>query len=141
MFFHIFDATEGIPIFLGPFAFTPVVGQFHHFAVTRSGSTYTFYADGASIGSTVHSRPIPNAAAPLTIGQSEGVGFFHGLLDEVRSQAALSQAEIQSIFLGGVFGGLLIAADLNTPGDSLITPRHGNRSGLVGSHPDLESLI
>jgi uncharacterized repeat protein (TIGR01451 family) len=96
LFFHIFDLTEGIPIFLGPFAFTPVVGQFHHFAVTRSGNTYTFYADGAAIGSTVDSRPIPNAAAALTIGQSEGIGFFHGLLDEVKIyNRALSQAEIR----------------------------------------------
>ena len=96
LFFHIFDMTEGIPIFLGPFPFTPVVGQFHHFAVTRSSSTYTFYADGAAIGSTIDSRPIPNATAPLTIGQSEGVGFFHGLIDEVQIYSrALSQAEIQ----------------------------------------------
>jgi acetyltransferase-like isoleucine patch superfamily enzyme len=100
LFFHIFDTMEGIPIFLGPFAFTPVVGQFHHFAVTRSGgSTYTFYADGAAIGSTIDSRPIPNAAAPLTIGQSEGAGFFHGLIDEVQIyNRALSVNEIRNIF-------------------------------------------
>src|SRR5262245_59511440 len=105
LFFHIFDMTEGNPIFLGPFPFTPVVGQFHHFAVTRSGSTYTFYADGAAIGSTVDSRPIPNATAPLTIGQSEGVGFFHGLIDEVQIyNRALSQTEIQSIFLADSAG-------------------------------------
>jgi uncharacterized repeat protein (TIGR01451 family) len=105
LFFHIFDMTEAIPIFLGPFPFTPVVGQFHHFAVTRSGSTYTFYADGGAIGSTIDSRAIPNAVAPLTIGQSEGVGFFHGLIDEVQIyNRALSQAEIQSIFLAGSAG-------------------------------------
>ena len=105
LFFHIFDTTEGVPIFLGPFAFTPVVGQFHHFAVTRSGNTYTFYADGAAIGSTIDSRPIPNATAPLTIGQSEGAGFFHGLIDEVQIyNRALSQAEIQIIFLADSAG-------------------------------------
>ncbi len=102
LFFHIFDMREGIPIFLGPFPFAPVVGQFHHFAVTRSSSTYTFYADGVAIGSTVDSRPIPNAAAALTIGQSEGVGFFHGLIDEVQIyNRALSGEEIRNIFLAG----------------------------------------
>ena len=105
LFFHIFDETEGIPIFLGPFAFTPVVGQFHHFAVTRSGNTFTFYADGTAVGSTVDSRSIPNAAAPLTIGQSEGIGFFHGLIDEVQLfNRALSNAEIQRIYLADSAG-------------------------------------
>lgn len=48
------------------------------------------------------SRPIPNAAAPLTIGQSEGIGFFHGLIDEVQIfNRALSGEEIRNIFLAG----------------------------------------
>jgi uncharacterized repeat protein (TIGR01451 family) len=115
LFFHIFDLTEGIPVFLGPFVFTPVVGQFHHFAMTRNGSTYTFYADGAPIGSMLDSRPIPNAAAPLTIGQSEGIGFFHGLLDEVQIyNRALSEDEIRDIFLAGSAG--LSKSDVDSDG-------------------------
>src|SRR5439155_2328623 len=39
--FHINGPVVG-SVFLGPVPFSPVTGQWYHFAVTRSGNTYTF---------------------------------------------------------------------------------------------------
>ena len=39
-----------------------------------------------------------NAAAPLTVGQSEGIGFFAGRLDDVRIyDSALSGSQIAAL--------------------------------------------
>jgi len=83
--------------FLGVAAsFTPI--QWYHVAVTRTGNTYTFYVDGASVGTVIDHRAIPDVNAPLTIGQAEGLGFFNGRLDEIQIyNRALSQNEIQAI--------------------------------------------
>src|SRR5439155_2400350 len=96
--FHINGPSVG-SVFLGPIPFALTAGQWHQLAVTRSGSTYTFYADGAAVGSATDVRPIPDANAPLTIGQAEGVGFINGRLDEAAIfSRALSAQEIQALF-------------------------------------------
>ncbi len=79
-------------------SFSPTTNQWYNLAVTRSGSTYTFYADGASIGTATDTGAIPDASASLTIAQVEGIGFFNGRLDEIQIyDRALSQNEIQSL--------------------------------------------
>ena len=96
--FHI--NSPGIePVFFpAPTQFSPIVGQWHHFALTRNESTYTFYADGISLGSVNNSSFIPNANASLTIGQAEGLGFFNGRLDEIQIfDQALSETEISRL--------------------------------------------
>jgi len=81
-----------------PTQFVPTVGDWHHLALTRSGSTYTFYADGVSLGTQTSSLSIPNANAPLTIGQAEGLGFFDGRLDEIKIyDEALSASQIAQL--------------------------------------------
>ena len=76
----------------------PAAGDWHHYAVTRSGSTYTFYFDGTSVGTASSSISIPDSTAALTIGQAEGLGYFDGLLDELRIyDSALSASEIAAL--------------------------------------------
>jgi hypothetical protein len=85
--------------------FSPNVGQWYHLAVTRNGNIYTIFVDGIQVGSDVNAVAIPNANAPLTIGQAEELGFMNGLLDEVTIyNRALTQGELQAIFNAGEAG-------------------------------------
>ena len=94
------------------------VGGWHHFAVTRSGNTFTFYADGVSLGTANSSLSIGDVSEPLTIGQAEGLGYFDGGLDEIRIyDEALSSEQIGQLAIPepatfaflGLFGGGLLA--------------------------------
>lgn len=101
--FHINAPGTVFEFLTSPSTFTPATGEWHLYTVTRSGTTYTFYVDGVSLGTTSSSLTIPDANAPLTIGQAEGVGFFDGRLDDVRIyDRALSQAEVQALMPAAV---------------------------------------
>ena len=87
---------------IGQFPFSPAPGQWYHLAVTREGSEWTFYTNGAVIGNASVTITVPSMTAPLTIGDSEGLSYFSGLLDEVSIyNRALSAAEIQSLYGAG----------------------------------------
>jgi hypothetical protein len=107
--FHINDPVNG-PIFFNV-PFSPTTSTWYHVAVTRSGSTYTFYINGNSAGSLTNSTPVPNASANLTIGWAEGSGtFLDGRLDEVDIFArALSAGEILAIYTAGNAGKCKVA--------------------------------
>ncbi|HEV8205315.1 MAG TPA: FG-GAP-like repeat-containing protein, partial [Acidimicrobiia bacterium] len=77
-----------------------------HLAVTRAGSLWTIYVDGLAVGSETNTLTVPSPNAPLTIGQAENVGYVDGLIDEVEifNDRALSQSEIQSIYVAGIAG-------------------------------------
>lgn len=95
--FHI-NGGSGRDYILSPTQFTPDFGEWQHFAVTRSGSSYEFYADGNSLGIATNSMEILNANATLTIGKAENVGYFDGLIDEVHIyDEALTSAQIMEI--------------------------------------------
>lgn len=101
--FHINSPTLGPqdPI-IAPW--TPTVGQWYHVAVTRGGSTYTLYIDGAPVATATHTAAIPDAAVPLTIGRAEAY-FLQGLIDEpALFTRALTAAEIHAIFTAGSAG-------------------------------------
>jgi len=91
-------------------AFNPILHQWYHLAVTRSGSTFTLYINGVAVSSLANSVVIPTPNAPLSIGQAESAGFgqhffMNGLLDEVEIyNRALSASEINNIFLAGSVG-------------------------------------
>jgi len=94
--FHING--PGGSVFLSA-AFTPTVGAWTMFSLTRSGSTYTFYANGSSIGTASSGLAINDGAAPLTIGQAEGLGFVDGRLDDVRIyDHELSASEVHDLY-------------------------------------------
>lgn len=102
--FHINGPGTG-SFFLVQAPFSPNVGQWYHLAVTRNGNTYMIFVDGIPVGSEVNTVAIPNANAPLTIGQAEELGFMNGLLDEVTIyNRALTQGELQAIFNAGSAG-------------------------------------
>ena len=142
--------------FIGPVAFTPIVSQWHHLALTRSGSTYSFYADGTLLGTRTSALAIPDVNAPLTIGQAEGLGFVDGRLDEIDIfDRALSTAEILSIYQAGSVGkctntpptanadsyslaegGMLTALD----GDGTATPSDPADDGVLANDTDSEPL-
>ncbi|OGG44698.1 MAG: hypothetical protein A3F84_28760 [Candidatus Handelsmanbacteria bacterium RIFCSPLOWO2_12_FULL_64_10] len=111
-FFSYSNATLGFHIngpagsgFLAQSPFTPQPGQWYNLAIRRSGSTYAVFVDGQVIGSQVSSLAIPDATAPLTIGQAEGIGFFNGRLDEVAIfHQALSNQDISAIWGAGAAG-------------------------------------
>lgn len=79
--------------------FSPTTGTWYNLAVTRSGgSDYAFYVNGSSVGTASDATSIPNAAAFLNLGQTEGIGYLDGLLDEVQIyNRALSSDEIASL--------------------------------------------
>jgi len=120
--FHINGPAVGSRFFpLVPFS--PNVGQWYHLAVRRNGTTYTIFIDGVPSGSATDTRLIPNANAPLTIGQAEQIGFMNGRLDEVTIyNRALSDEEIQSIFDAGNAGKCI---------DLTIRPNKGGDTGSV----------
>ena len=60
-------------------------GSWHHVAVTRSGSSVTFYLDGNEVGTKQQSGQYNNRTLPIRIGSDgdSGDAFFDGLIDEV----------------------------------------------------------
>ena len=90
---------------VGSAAFSPILNQWYHLAVTRNGSTFTFYVNGSAVSTNVSTINIPDPNAPLTIGQAEGTFNFNGLLDETRIyNRALFASEIQAIYQAGTNG-------------------------------------
>ena len=76
------------------------VGRWHHLAVTRDGDRFRIFVDGTWVSEAKHDLPVPDAQAPLTIGQAE-VLFIEGLLDEVMIfDRALSDEEIRDLAVG-----------------------------------------
>jgi hypothetical protein len=80
--FHINSPTLG-PRFFPLVPFSPTPGQWYHLAVVRHFDTYIIFIDGSPAGLAVDSNVIPNPNAPLTIGQTEQLGFMRERLDEV----------------------------------------------------------
>jgi hypothetical protein len=104
--FHINSPGSG-PIFLSsPTTFFPTVGAWNYFSVAEIGGTYTFYADGNSLGSVTNGTSIPFANAPLTIGQAENLGYFDGLMQDVQIS---SIPEPPSAVLAGMAGLAMVA--------------------------------
>jgi hypothetical protein len=85
--------------------FVPIVNQWYHLAVTRSGDTIRTFIDGQLAGSQiVPGLVFPDVQAPVTIGWVDFVnfvpdqGYFGGGLDEITLyNRALTQPEIASI--------------------------------------------
>ena len=74
----------------------------YHVAVTRSGSLFSFYLDGAVSSTATSSVSIPNANAPLTLGQAEGIAFLGGDEDEIAIYSrALNASEIAAVYSAG----------------------------------------
>jgi hypothetical protein len=69
----------------------------HQVVATKNGSTVKLYLDGNDVTGTVNNQTMQNNANPLVIGQSSGVSFFNGTIDEVAlSNTALTPSQISS---------------------------------------------
>jgi hypothetical protein len=102
LYFHI---NGSVSVYIGPIPFSPIVGQWYHLSLTRSGSTYSFYVDGTLLGTESNANSSPDVNAPLTLGQVEGLGYFDGLIDEVEIfNRALSASEIAAVSNAGSAG-------------------------------------
>jgi hypothetical protein len=94
--------THGAAYYPVSASWSPALGTWYHVAVTRSGSDYTLYVDGGVIDTGTEATPIPDAAAPLTLGWGETDWFLDGGLDEPEIyQRALGGAEIAAIHTAG----------------------------------------
>lgn len=82
----------------------PVVGQWYHLAVTRSGHTYTLYINGNQVATDTSPSVIPDPTAALTIGKAEAFRL-NGMIDEpaIYTQALTAQ-KISEIFNAGDAG-------------------------------------
>ena len=126
--FHINTPTIGNPgVDISSAAVSIPVDQWHHLAVTRSGSTYSFYLDGVLISTATDSHTIPDAAAPLTIGSNNetpgdpAVRFINGFIDEVEIfQRALIPQEIQAIVVAGSAGKCKPATECTPPPPNMV---------------------
>jgi len=119
LYFHINSPTLG-PQFFPLVPFSPVVGQWYHLAVVRTGSTYTVFINGVASGTATNANVIADPNAPLTIGEGEDIGFMNGLLDEVTVyNRGLEPEEIRAIYNAGS-GGKCISLQVspNAGGDT-----------------------
>jgi hypothetical protein len=90
---------------LGSGVFNPVLNHWHHVAMTRSGSVFSFYVDGVLSSTDASLTAVPLVNAPLTFGQAESAFFMGGLEDEVMIyRRALSAVEIQAIYIADSAG-------------------------------------
>jgi Concanavalin A-like lectin/glucanases superfamily len=128
--FHINSPTLG-PQFFPLAPFSPSINTWYHLAVTRSGSLYTLYINGAAVKSATNTASIPSPSAFLTIGEAENLGFMNGLLDEVTIyNRALTDAEIKSIWAAGSAGK---CKGTSGPGPTIssVDPSTGGNAGQV----------
>ncbi len=83
----------------------PTSNAWHHVAVTRSGTTFTFYVNGAARGQATASQALPVADAPLELGVSEGSFHWGGAIDDVRIYGrGFSPGDIGILYKSGVHG-------------------------------------
>src|SRR5262249_1337678 len=104
--FHINSPSTG-PIFLSsPDTFNPTLNDWDYYSVTRIGSTYTFYADGNSLGTVSDATSIPFPNAPLTIGQAENLGYLDGRMQDVRISSVPEPSTITTALSGSLIAGI-----------------------------------
>jgi len=107
--FHVNSPTLGSGVNVAYPAWAPSTGTWYHFTVTSIedpgfGSTFRLYINGIEVRETTISAPIPDAAAPLTIGRAESF-YFNGLIDEVEIfDRMLDVSQIQGIYDAGSYG-------------------------------------
>ena len=83
------------------------LGEFQQVAVVVSETTVTFYVNGAAVGSSTSSAPVPGGVAGnLEIGGlADGPNLFNGLIDDLSiTITPLPAAEIAQIYANGGVG-------------------------------------
>jgi hypothetical protein len=95
---HVYRISGG-STFSAPGAFSYDTTAWHHFTMTKSGTTYTMYIDGRNVARGSGPNPLPSTASPFTIGSVEGLGWFQGSLDDVRVyNRCLNNSEVRYLY-------------------------------------------
>jgi hypothetical protein len=100
--------------FLASTLYTPALGSWHQYVVSKGGTDYTLYIDGLKasgatnymndngvlrVGVTGPSAIPSGITAPLTIGSAENGGWLNGKLDDIRIyNRAFSVTEVQQLY-------------------------------------------
>ena len=112
--------------------------NWHHVAVTRSGSTISFYIDGLDAGTATQTGGSANNSIPIRIGTDgptwDPSSLFQGSIDEVRIyNRALSAAEIRSLNASGTGPEIVVVNNgaLLTTGDTTPSFADGTDFGVV----------
>lgn len=136
--FHINTAQLGNGVWITTPLASPEVDRWYHVALVRLGDTYSFFLDGAEVGSAVDPTPIPNSSKPLTLAQSEQGNYMDGSLDEVAIyHRALSAEEIQAIATAGPLGKCdLVDCNANGVEDALDACQGTSPDANVNGIPD-----
>jgi hypothetical protein len=143
LYFYVNGAGIG-PHFLVQASFTPITNQWYHLAVAKETAVYRLYVNGALASTSTNRASIPDAHAPITIGQAQGF-YMAGALDEISLyRRALQGSEIQQIYRQGGQGkcvqAIRLAAALSG-GNRVSLEIQGGQAGVtltVQASPDLE---
>lgn len=78
--------------------YTPVAGQWIHYALVYDNGTFKIYADGSEILSFVQTEEGASGEFVFGSHKNNGSNYFHGSLDEIRIyNKALSLNEVQAL--------------------------------------------
>lgn len=112
--------------------------NWHHVAVTRAGSTVTFYIDGLEAGTTTMTGAFANNSIPIRIATDgpawDPKSLFQGRIDEARLyNRALSAAEIRSLNVSGTGPEIVVVNNgtVLTSGDTTPSFGDGTDFGVV----------
>ena len=120
---------------LGSGVFDPVLNRWYHVAVTRHGSVFSIYVNGALNSADTFAAAIPAVNAPLTLGQAENSYFLRGLEDEVTLyHRALDAIEIQAICSADSAG------KCSSPGAPRLVTQPQSQAALAGANVTLSVL-
>jgi hypothetical protein len=122
-------------------------GQWHHFALTRSGSTFTLYIEGVAVGTANYTGAVDlsggnNNYIGASTGQVTSSRFFwNGQVDEVEIfNRALSATDVANIYAAGSAGKCPCTPPPNNlvswwPGDGGTDDIQGGNDGTFVGNP------
>ncbi len=94
--FHINGAVSA---WINSPSWTPVLNTWYHVGLTRSGTNWNFYINGALLGTVSAGTLVPNASAPMTIAYAEANHLANAYMDEVRiSNVVRSTSWLEACF-------------------------------------------
>jgi len=107
-----------------------VVGNWHHVAIVKSGTTIEYFFDGLSVGSKTLTLAIGTAEHPFFIGgqanNASANEYFNGYIDDVRIyDEALAEADIQALLGPGNLAPAFTESPLITDDATVDTPYTG----------------
>jgi Concanavalin A-like lectin/glucanases superfamily/Secretion system C-terminal sorting domain len=118
-------------------------GRCHHIAISRSGTTVTFYLDGSPVGAVLTNHSL-NSAGPLYIGHDAvDNSYFQGTMNEVRfwntSRTAAEISANANVLLATSPVGLIGLWSFDETGQSVVDASATANNGVLGSNNTAET--